>query len=133
MPKLVGNLVKRKLPIFGVCLGHQGIAEFFGCKLGVFKKPYHGKSSVINHNEKSIFKNIPNPFSAGRYHSIFVIKNSVPDFLEITAETKDGIVMGLQHKDLPIISVQFHPESILTLNQDYGLKIIHQAMKILLN
>ncbi|KPK76705.1 MAG: anthranilate synthase [Phycisphaerae bacterium SM23_30] len=129
--KVVDSALKRNLPIFGVCLGHQGIGQYFGAELGILKEPVHGKDSMVHHDEKGIFKNIPNPFSAGRYHSIFVKPDTVPDCLEITARTEEGVVMGLAHKELPVASVQFHPESILTLQDDMGLKIIANVIELL--
>ena len=131
VPQLVGAVVERGLPLFGVCLGHQGIAQHFGAALEVLAEPMHGKPSTINHNEKGIFKNIPDPFTAGRYHSLYVKCDTVPDCLEVTAQTDEGIIMGLAHKDLPIASVQFHPESILTLQDDIGLKIIANVIELL--
>lgn len=105
---------KEKKPILGVCLGHQSIGYALGGK--VVKAPLlmHGKTSLIKHNNKGIFNNIPNPFTATRYHSLIIERDTMPSELEITAETSDGIVMGIQHKTLPIHGVQFHPESILT-------------------
>ncbi len=132
VPQLVGQAVHRKLPIFGVCLGHQGIGQHFGGEICVLPTPVHGKDSPIHHEGKGIFKDIPSPFMAGRYHSLYIKKENLPDCFEITAETEDGIIMGLQHKDLPIASVQFHPESILTLHDQIGLKLIFNAMDLLL-
>ncbi len=115
---------KDKLPIFGVCLGHQSIAQYFGGVVGHAPKPMHGKPSRVTHNGKDIFEGIENPLQAGRYHSLVALK--MPDCLETTAEF-DGIVMGLRHKELPIFGVQFHPESILT---PAGGKIIENILKI---
>jgi len=103
-----------KIPILGVCLGHQAIGYCFGGKIVQAKKLMHGKVSKIYHNKKDIFKNIPNPFLATRYHSLVVEKKSLPSCLEITASTNDHEIMGLKHKDYPLWGVQFHPESILT-------------------
>lgn len=108
-------------PILGVCLGHQAIAISFGGKVIKAQRPMHGITSKVIHNGKSIFNGIPNNFSAMRYHSLVVEKNSIPNILEITARTDDGIIMGLRHKIYPIQGIQFHPESILT---EYGDKII---------
>ncbi len=107
--------------ILGVCLGHQAIAISFGGKVIKAQRPMHGITSKVTHNGKSIFNGIPNNFSAMRYHSLVVEKNSIPNILEITARTDDGIIMGLRHKIYPIQGIQFHPESILT---EYGDKII---------
>ena len=131
IPTLVGTLVKKNIPIFGVCLGHQGIAEYFGAKLKVFEIPYHGKPSEITHTNQGIFKELPSPFTAGRYHSLYVDPATLPECLTITAQTDDGIIMGLEHKELPICSVQFHPESILTLKNQTGISLIHQMVEYL--
>lgn len=131
VPQLVGKVVKRNIPIFGVCLGHQGIAEYFGGTLKTLSYPFHGKPATIKHNEEHIFKNIPNPFVAARYHSLYVDRESLPDCFEITAETSDGLIMGLKHRELPIFSVQFHPESILTLKHHLGNKIIENLMLLI--
>ena len=103
-----------KIPILGVCLGHQAMGYVFGGKIVGAKKLMHGKTSKIYHNKKDIFKNIPNPFLATRYHSLLVDKKSLPACLEITASTKEGEIMGLRHKEYAVWGVQFHPESILT-------------------
>ena len=115
---------KDKLPIFGVCLGHQTIVQYFGGRIGHAPEPMHGKPSRISHNEKGVFRGVENPLQAGRYHSLCVL--SLPDCLERTAEF-EGIVMGLEHKELPIFGVQFHPESILT---PAGGKITENILKI---
>ena len=132
VPQLVGWAVKRKLAVFGVCLGHQGIGQYFGGQLDVLNEPMHGKDSLIHHENNGIFRNVPSPFTAGRYHSLFVKPDSVPDCLRVTAKTDDGVIMGMAHKELPIASVQFHPESILTLQNDIGLKIISNVMDTLI-
>lgn len=103
-----------KLPLFGVCLGHQCIGHSFGAEVVVNERLMHGKTSPIKHNEKDVFADVPNPFVATRYHSLVVKRDTLPDCFEITAETEEGEIMGLQHKDHPIWGVQFHPESILT-------------------
>lgn len=103
-----------KIPILGVCLGHQCIGEVFGGKIVGAERLMHGKTSLIYHNGKDIFKAIENPFEATRYHSLLVERKSLPSCLEITAETKEKEIMGLRHKDYPVWGVQFHPESILT-------------------
>lgn len=115
---------KDKLPIFGVCLGHQAIAQYFGGQVGHAPEPMHGKPSRLTHNEKGIFAGVENPLQAGRYHSLCVTE--LPDCLEKTAEF-EGIIMGLQHRDFPIYGVQFHPESILT---PAGGKIIDNILAI---
>ncbi|MDE5415967.1 aminodeoxychorismate/anthranilate synthase component II [Alkalihalobacterium chitinilyticum] len=103
-----------KIPIFGVCLGHQSIGQVFGGKVIRAERLMHGKTSEITHNEQTIFKGIERPFTATRYHSLIVERETFPDCLEITAETAEGEIMALRHKTLPIEGVQFHPESIMT-------------------
>ena len=103
-----------EVPVFGVCLGHQCIGHTFGAQVVVNYRMMHGKTSLIKHNGKDLFRGVPNPFAATRYHSLVVQRDTLPDFLEVTAETDEGEVMGLRHKQLPIWGVQFHPESILT-------------------
>jgi anthranilate synthase/aminodeoxychorismate synthase-like glutamine amidotransferase len=115
---------KDKLPIFGVCLGHQTIVEYFGGKIGHAPQPMHGKPSRLTHNGEGVFAGVVNPVQAGRYHSLVAVE--VPDCLEVTAEF-EGLVMGVRHRDLPIFGVQFHPESILTPT---GGKIIENVLSI---
>jgi len=103
---------KGEIPIFGVCLGHQSIGQAFGGKVVRAEKVMHGKVSAISHDSDSVFKDIPSPFDATRYHSLVVERDSLPDCLEVTAQTSDGIIMGLKHKEHNIHGVQFHPESI---------------------
>lgn len=103
-----------KIPILGVCLGHQAIGYAFGGKITAAKELMHGKTSPIYHNKKGIFKSIENPFEATRYHSLVIDYKSLPKCLQLTAWTKDKEIMGVQHKELPLWGVQFHPESILT-------------------
>jgi len=103
-----------KIPIFGVCLGHQSIGQVFGGEVVRAETLMHGKTSLMKHNNTSVFKGLPNPFTATRYHSLIVKRDTIPDCLEITAETEDGVIMGLKHKEMEIHGVQFHPESILT-------------------
>ena len=116
-----------KIPILGVCLGHQCIGEVYGGKIIQAKRLMHGKTSSIYHNAKGIFKGIPNPFEATRYHSLLVEKKTFREALEITAWTKENEVMGLQHKTYPLYGVQFHPESILT---KVGKDILKNFLKI---
>lgn len=103
-----------KIPIFGVCLGHQSIAQVFGGDVIRADKLMHGKTSEIEHDGKSIFKNIKGPFTATRYHSLIVKRETLPECFEISAETAEGEIMAIRHKSLPIEGVQFHPESIMT-------------------
>jgi para-aminobenzoate synthetase component II len=101
-------------PVFGVCLGHQCIGHTFGAEVIVNYRMMHGKVSAIHHNGQDLFAGMPNPFQATRYHSLVIKRESLPDCLEVTAETEEGEIMGVRHKELPIWGVQFHPESILT-------------------
>lgn len=102
------------IPIFGVCLGHQSIAQVFGGDVVRAERLMHGKTSEIHHDEKTIFENMDNPFTATRYHSLIVKRETLPDCLEVTAWTKDDEIMAIRHKTLPVEGVQFHPESIMT-------------------
>lgn len=104
-----------KIPLLGVCLGHQAIALAFGGNIVPAKKILHGKTSQISHDGQSIFKGLPNPFEATRYHSLAVAQENFPNCLKIIARSDDGEIMGLKHKTWPVFGVQFHPESILTL------------------
>lgn len=103
-----------KIPIFGVCLGHQSIAQVFGGDVVRADRLMHGKTSLMHHDEKTIFTDIPNPFTATRYHSLIVKKETLPECLEVISWTEEGEIMALRHKTLPIEGVQFHPESIMT-------------------
>jgi anthranilate synthase/aminodeoxychorismate synthase-like glutamine amidotransferase len=109
-------------PIFGVCLGHQCIGDVFGGDVVRAGRLMHGKTSPILHNGESVFKGLPNPFEATRYHSLLVKRETFPDALEITAETAEKEIMGLRHREYPIHGVQFHPESILTLEGKWILR-----------
>ena len=126
-PNQSGNCIKivkalyKKIPILGVCLGHQIIGQVFGSKIIQAKKLMHGKTSLIRSNKIGILKNLPSKFEATRYHSLIIDKKTLSDELEITAETKDGIIMGVKHKEYNIHGVQFHPESIKTT---IGIKIL---------
>jgi anthranilate synthase component 2 len=105
---------KGKLPIFGVCLGHQAIGEAFGGKVIRAQKVMHGKTDSIHHTGVGVFKNLPDPFNVTRYHSLAIEKSSLPACLEVTATSSDGEIMGVRHKELAVEGVQFHPESILS-------------------
>ena len=118
-----------KIPILGVCLGHQSIGEVFGARIVHAKSIMHGKTSLVYHNGKEIFEGIKNPFEATRYHSLVVERKTLPEALTITAETKDSDeeIMGLKHNEYPIWGVQFHPESILTCE---GMKILSNFLQL---
>ena len=103
-----------KIPILGVCLGHQAIGAAFGGKIIRAPKLFHGKTSQIRHDGSGVFRGLPNPFTATRYHSLIIERKSLPAELRVTAETDDGIIMGMQHRQYPLMGVQFHPESVLT-------------------
>lgn len=115
------------IPLFGVCLGHQCIGQFFGGKIVRADRLMHGKTSPIHHLGEDLFKDIPSPFPATRYHSLLVEKDSFPDDLIITAWTEEGEIMGLRHRSLPIYGVQFHPESLATEN---GLKLLQNFLAL---
>ena len=112
-PELIERFAGR-YPILGVCLGHQAIGEVFGGRIVRAPSLFHGKVSEIHHDGRGMFTGLPNPFTATRYHSLVVDPESVPDSLEVTAHTADGVIMGLRHRELPVEGVQFHPESALT-------------------
>ena len=122
------SLIERyceKIPILGVCLGHQSIGQAFGGKIIHAKQLMHGKTTLISHNDTGVFHNLPNPFTATRYHSLAIEEKSLPDCLEITARAEDGEIMGVRHKDLAIQGVQFHPESFLT---EHGQKLLRNFL-----
>jgi anthranilate synthase/aminodeoxychorismate synthase-like glutamine amidotransferase len=116
----------KTLPIMGICLGHQSIGYAFGGEVVRAGRIMHGKTSLVNHDGKTIFQGLPNPFSAGRYHSLIVRRESLPACFEISAETAEGEVMGLRHKKYPVEGIQFHPESVLT---PQGKRIIRNFLK----
>lgn len=111
---LIVRALSGKLPILGVCLGHQAIGEVFGGRITRAKRLMHGKTSMISHDGAGLFSNVLNPFEATRYHSLAVDPASVPAVLHVTAKSEDGTIMGLKHREHPTVGVQFHPESILT-------------------
>lgn len=118
---------KGKKPIFGVCLGHQSIGHYFGGRVIRADRLMHGKTSPIQHRDTDVFQGMPQGFAATRYHSLLVERATLPACLEITAETAEGEIMGLRHKELPIWGVQFHPESIATEN---GMKILENFLRL---
>jgi anthranilate synthase len=128
VPELVKFAALAGIPVFGVCLGLQGIVEAFGGELGVLDYPMHGKSSVVIHQNKGVFEGLPERFKVGRYHSLFARKETFPASLEVTAESEDGVIMGVRHRELPIEGVQFHPESILTLDGNCGLRLMENVV-----
>ncbi len=103
-----------RIPLLGVCLGHQAIGQVFGGRVIRAPEPMHGKTSLMYHQEQGVFQGLPTPFEANRYHSLIVERSTLPDELEITASTADGLIMGLRHRRYPVEGVQFHPESIMT-------------------
>jgi anthranilate synthase len=126
---VVKEAVRQGVPVFGVCLGLQGIVEAFGGTLGVLDYPMHGKSSWITHSGKGVFEGLPERFQVGRYHSLFANKETFPDCLEVTAESDDGVIMAVRHKTLPVEAVQFHPESILTAEGDCGIRLMENVVR----
>jgi len=115
-----------KVPILGVCLGHQSIVQHHGGRIVRAERLMHGKTSMVKHDGKTIFSDLPNPFEAGRYHSLIVETETVPSCLEVSAQTDSGIVMGLRHRDYVVEGVQFHPESILT---DVGHDVLSRFLR----
>ena len=119
--ELVKFCAAQKIPLLGVCLGHQAIGVAFGATVSRAPELLHGKTSVVNHNSGGVFKDIPNPFTATRYHSLAIEAATVPDEIEVTGKTSSGVIMSIQHKIFPITGVQFHPESVLT---EYGHQLL---------
>jgi para-aminobenzoate synthetase component 2 len=118
---MIKYCAENSIPLFGVCLGHQAIGEAFGATVSRAPELLHGKTSQVNHNGVGVMKNLPTPFTATRYHSLAVERDTVPAELEITGSTESGVVMSLRHRSLPIEGVQFHPESVLT---EHGHKML---------
>jgi anthranilate synthase len=130
VPDMVRYAAEHEIPVFGVCLGLQGIVEAFGGELGVLDYPMHGKPSTVIHQGKGVFAGLPESFQVGRYHSLFAKKPMLPDCLEVTAESEDGVIMGVRHRTLPIEAVQFHPESLLTLDDQCGLRLMQNVVRL---
>jgi len=131
LAETIERAIRHQIPLFGVCLGLQGIGEYFGGTLSVLDYPMHGKPSRINVLGGRSFEGLPRQFVAGRYHSLFIEREGLPEDLSVTAVTDDGLIMGLEHRTLPISAVQFHPESILTLDGDTGLRLVNRVMELL--
>jgi anthranilate synthase len=131
MRETLDLLLKRRVPIFGVCLGLQGIVEYFGGALDVLDTPMHGKPSVIRASGNRLLGGLPSEFAVGRYHSLYARKSTLPTELSIAAETADGVIMAIEHKTLPIAAVQFHPESIMTPPGAIGMPIITAMLSTL--
>ena len=124
-------LLRRGIPVFGVCLGLQGIVEYFGGSLGVLDVPMHGKPSVVRTLPSRLLRGLPDTFTVGRYHSLYAVRPDLPSVLSVAAETEDGVIMAIEHKSLPIAAVQFHPESVMTSPGEIGMPIIEAALSLL--
>jgi anthranilate synthase len=128
--KTIGAALDKKLPIFGVCLGVQAIGEYFGGQLGQLGQPAHGRPSRIQVRGGRLMQNLPNEIVIGRYHSLYVERDGMPDVLNVTASTEDGVAMAIEHKTLPVGGVQFHPESLMSLGGEVGLRIVENAFRL---
>ena len=131
VPELIRHAAKLDVPVFGVCLGLQGMVEAFGGELGILDYPMHGKPSKVRHRGVGVFEGLPEEFQVGRYHSLYAIREKLPACLEVTAESDDGVIMGVRHRELAMEAVQFHPESILTLDGNCGLKLMENVVRLL--
>jgi anthranilate synthase len=130
MASTIAAVRARGIPLFGVCLGLQGIAEAFGGSLRQLDAPMHGKSSSIAVSGETLFAGVPRQIAVGRYHSLVADPTTLPASLAVTARTEDGVVMALEHESEPVAAVQFHPESIMTLSGEAGLRIIENVMRM---
>ena len=128
MKETIRACLERNLPIFGVCLGLQGIAEYFGADLKVLDYPMHGKPSTVTVEDSPMFTGLPNDFTTARYHSIYIAADQAPTGIQVLGKTEDGVAMAIGHESLPVWAVQFHPESILTLENDHGLQVIRNVV-----
>ena len=128
--KTIGTAIEKNLPIFGVCLGLQAIGEYFGGQLGQLGQPAHGRPSRVQVRGGRLMQNLPNEIVIGRYHSLYVERQSIPDVLSVTATTEDGVAMAIEHKTLPVGGVQFHPESLMSLGGEVGLRIVENAFRL---
>ena len=122
-------VLERGLPCFGVCLGLQGMVEHFGGRLGTLDYPVHGKPSRIRVLGGRLLEGLPREFTAGRYHSLFAVADSLPTDLLVTAQSEDGVIMAVEHRARPLAAVQFHPESIMSLGDDLGLRLLRQVVE----
>jgi anthranilate synthase len=130
MARTIGTALEKNLPVFGVCLGLQGIGEYFGGRLGQLAQPAHGRPSRVQNRGGRLMCNLPNEIVIGRYHSLYVERDRLPDVLEVTASTDDGVPMAIEHKSLPVGGVQFHPESLMSLGGEVGLRIVENAFRM---
>ena len=128
--KTIDAALENKLPVFGVCLGVQAIGEYFGGELGQLTHPAHGRPSRVQVRGGRLMRNLPNEIVIGRYHSLYVERDSMPEVLSVTASTEDGVAMALEHKTLPVAGVQFHPESLMSLSGEVGLRIVENAFRL---
>ncbi|MBC7174397.1 MAG: gamma-glutamyl-gamma-aminobutyrate hydrolase family protein, partial [Polyangiaceae bacterium] len=127
LSRTLSMCIERGIPVFGVCLGLQGIVEHFGGTLGVLETPMHGRPSPLHIHEGAIFAGLPRTFAVGRYHSLHAVRETLPSCLRVTAEDDRGVIMAVEHETLPIAAVQFHPESILT-PETFGRRMIENAL-----
>ncbi|MCW1993184.1 UNVERIFIED_ORG: anthranilate synthase [Bradyrhizobium japonicum] len=128
--KTIDAALENKLPVFGVCLGVQAIGEYFGGELGQLTHPAHGRPSRVQVRGGRLMRNLPSEIVIGRYHSLYVERDSMPEVLSVTASTEDGVAMALEHKTLPVAGVQFHPESLMSLGGEVGLRIVENAFRL---
>src|SRR5262249_55116973 len=128
----LGAALGRRLPVFGVCLGLQGMVEHFGGELAVLSYPMHGKASRIRVLGGRLFAGLPGGFTAPRSRCLFAVRGKIPETLRVTAESDDGVIMAIEHESLPLAAVQFHPESILTLGDDLGMRLIRNVVACLI-
>lgn len=124
---LIAAFARARTPLFGVCLGHQCVGQYFGGNVVRADRLMHGKTSPVGHDGREIFAGIPSPFAATRYHSLIVERDSLPACLEVTADTREGEIMGLRHRELPVWGVQFHPESLAT---EHGLQLLQNFLAL---
>jgi anthranilate synthase len=126
----IDTALQKNMPVFGVCLGVQAIGEYFGGQLGQLAQPAHGRPSRVQVRGGTLMRGLPNEITIGRYHSLFVEQGSMPDALKVTASTEDGVPMAIEHKTLPVGGVQFHPESLMSLGDEVGLRIVENAFRL---